>query len=355
MRWTGFIIMFLLFGSLSYSDSRRNLSWEPVPGAGGYYLEIRNSDDIVITSTAVKDNFYEITDLEPGDYSFRVATINMLNQKGESSPWIDFTIERLIIPEVYSVSSRKLPVSAITRDILVKGKNLNISSRFFLRSSGVDIPVTEVEVKSEREVLLAIKPASGMKGSYDLVVVNRGGAEAVLKSAFEIADKKLIEQYYFTAVSYSVNVPVGAWSEYFDLSLTGASLYLQMPAFTGGHRIYYYEAELDIVRYNSSETAKKSSFTLISASAGISIYYPLTDGVQIFGKILAGPAYNILDLEEDSTVSRSLDISASAGTGIRYFFNKDFFVEPAFYWRTVFMADEFFSNADISLYAGVRF
>lgn len=355
MRWRGLFLLFLFFTSLSYSDSRRRLSWEPVPGAGAYYVEIWNSDDVIITAATVKENFYEITSLESGNYSFRVATINMQNQKGESSPWIDFTIEKILVPELYSASSRQLPVSVITRDILVKGKNFNIQSRFFLRSSGVDIPLTGVEVKSEREVLLVIKPDSGMKGSYDLVVVNRGGAEAVIKSAFDIVDQDLIERYYFAAVSYSINVPVGAWSEYFDLSLTGASLYLQMPAFKGGHKIYYYEAELDIVRYNSSENVKKSSFTLISAIAGISIYYPLTDGVQIFGKILAGPDYNILDLEEESTVSRSLDISASAGTGIRYFFNKDFFVEPAFYWRTVFMADEFFYNADISLYAGVRF
>jgi len=223
-----------------------------------------------------------------------------------------------------------------------------------MRSPAGDIPVTIADIKSEKEVLLTVKPDAGMSGSYDLAVVNRGGAEAVLKNAFSVVDKEIREKYFFTAVSYSVNVPAGIWSEYFDPSFAGASVYIQMPAFTGDYKIYYYEAELDIIRYSSSESVKKSSLIFISASAGISLYYPLKNRVQIFGKILAGPAYNILDLEENSTVSRSLDFSATAGTGVRYFFNTDFFIEPALYWRTVFMAEEFFNNAGISLYAGLR-
>lgn len=355
MRWTGFIIMFLLFGSLSYSDSRRKLSWEPVPGAGGYYIEIRDSGGAVIKEESVKDNNYDVTGLPPGKYSFRVATLNLLNQKGESSQWIDFIIEKLLVPRIDSVSQSRLRSSALNSSITVKGNNFNSGSRFFLRNSGINIPVTEIEIVSDNEVVLAIIPEAGLTGEYDLAVVNRGGAEALLRNAFVIVDKEIAEQYYYAAVSWSANIPVGTWSEYFDPSFTGASLYFQMPAFTGDNKMYYYEAELDIVRYNSSEAAKKSSFTLISAGAGISIYYPLTDGVQIFGKILAGPVYNILDLEESGTVSRSLDISASAGTGIRYFLKKDFFIEPALYWKTVFMADEFFYNGEISLYAGVRF
>jgi hypothetical protein len=219
----------------------------------------------------------------------------------------------------------------------------------------MNIQLTGVVVKSEREVLLAIELDSAMKGSYDLAVVNRGGAEAVLRNAFEIVDKDLIEQHYFAAVSYSVNVPVGVWSEYFGPSFTGVSMYIQMPVSISGPGLYYFESELDIVRYNNSNSVKKSTFTFIAVSAGISLYYSITEGVQIFGKILAGPAYNILDLEENSTGSRSLDISVSAGSGIRYFFNKDFFIEPALYWKTFFMADEFFYNAEISLFAGVRF
>lgn len=357
MRWGSLILLIIFITSLSWSDSRRRLSWEPVPGAAGYFLEIRDSTGTIITETAVKENFYEITDLEPGNYSFRVATVNLLNQKGESSPWINFTIEKLIVPELQSVSSRQLAATVTSSDIIVKGNNFNRSSRFFLRSSGVDIPVAAIDIKSEKEVLLTIKPDTGMAGVYDLVVVNRGGAEAVLKNAFVVVEKEIREKYFFTAVSYSVNVPVGTWSEYFDTSFAGASIYIQIPVSTSGSKVYYFEAEVDAVKYNSIQSSRESSFTFISSGAGISLYHSFNESVQIFTKILAGPVYNILEMEENISEkkSSSLDLYASAGAGIRYFPAEKFFLEPAICWKTVFMAEEFFHNAEISLYAGVRF
>lgn len=357
MRWGSLILLLIFITSLSWSDSRRRLSWEPVPGAAGYYLEIRDSTGTIIAETAVKENFYEITDLEPGNYSFRVATVNLLNQKGESSPWINFTLEKLIVPELHSASSRQLIASVTSRDIIVKGNNFNRSSRFFLRSSAGDVTVAGIDIKSEREVLLNIKPETGMSGVYDLVVVNRGGADAVLKNAFTVVEKEIREKYFFTAVSYSVNVPVGTWSEYFDASFTGASIYIQTPVSKSGPTIYYFEAEVDAVKYNSTQSSRESSFLFISSGAGISLYYSLNGSVQLFTKILAGPVYNILEMDENinEKKSSSLDLYVSAGAGIRYFPAEKFFLEPAICWKTVFMAEEFFHSAGISLYAGVRF
>ncbi len=357
MRWGSLILLLIFITSLSWSDSRRRLTWEPVSGAAGYYLEIRDSAGTIITEITVKENFYEITDLKPGNYSFRVATVNLLNQRGESSPWINFIIEKRIVPELHSASSWQLMSSVVSRDIIIKGNNFNSWSRFFLRSSAGDIAVEDVEIKSEREVLLTIKPDAGMAGFYDLVVVNRGGAEALLRNAFRVVEKEIREKYFFSAVSYSVNVPVGVWSEYFDTSFTGASMYIQIPVSTTGSKIYYFEAELDVVRYSSTQSDRESSFLFISSGAGISLYYSLNESVQVFTKILAGPVYNILEMDENISEKRStsLDLYASAGAGVRYFLTEKFFLEPAFYWETVFMAEEFFHNAEISLYAGIRF
>jgi len=357
MRLGGLILIFILITVLSYSDSRRRLTWEPVSGASGYYLQIRDSARSIITEIAVKENYYETAGLDPGNYSFRVATINILQQKGESSPWINFTIEKLIVPELHSASIRQLVASVTSRDIIVKGNNFNRSSRFFLRSSGGDIPVTAVNVKSEREVYLAIKTDAGMAGLYDLVVVNRGGAEAVLSKAFRVVEKKVIEQNFFLAVAYSVNVPIGAWSEYFSPSFTGASLYFQIPFFLSGSAQYYFETELDVVRYNITGSTTASSFTFISSGAGISFYYLLKNPVHVFVKVLAGPVYNMIEMEGSSIEKRSssVDLYATTGAGVRYFLTDNFFLEPAFYWRTVFMAEEFLHHSEISLYAGVRF
>lgn len=357
MRLGGLILVFILITVLSYPDSRRRLTWEPVSGASGYYLQIRDSAGAIITETAVKENYYEIAGLDPGEYSFRVATINILHQKGVSSPWTNFTIEKILMPEFQNVSSRQLIGSVINRDIVITGNNFNSLSRFYLRGSGGDIPVADLEIKSEREVHLTIKPDAGMAGSYDLVVVNRGGAEAVLRNAFRVVEKEVIEQSFFLAVAYSVNVPIGAWSEYFSPSFTGASLYIQIPFFLHGSSQYYFETELDVVRYNISESTKASSFTFISSGAGISFYYLLKNPVHVFVKILAGPVYNMMEMEESSSEKRSssIDLYATTGAGIRYFITDNFFLEHAFYWRTVFMADEFLHNSEISLYAGVRF
>ena len=109
-------ILILLFFSYAavYAEPARRLSWERVNGAAGYYLVIKNSKDSVVIMQIIKSNSYDVSKLEPGKYSFKIATVNVLSKRGQSTGWIDFTVEKLFIPKLNTISRKELIASAVT-------------------------------------------------------------------------------------------------------------------------------------------------------------------------------------------------------------------------------------------------
>ncbi len=75
--------------------------------------------------------------------------MNILGQRGQSSDWINFSVEKLFIPELKSVSRRQLVASHSNRNIVIHGSNFKVTSRFLLRREGREIEMPDVEVRSE--------------------------------------------------------------------------------------------------------------------------------------------------------------------------------------------------------------
>jgi len=352
------LIILILIPVSVYSAREKRLTWDSVPGASGYNIEIRDSGSSIIVNTTVTENSYVISNLEPGAYSFRIATLNILKQKGESTQWIDFVIEKLYIPELKSVSRSQLLSSTSNENIVVTGNNFKPGCRLLLRGNGKDVEIADVRVNSGSEVIFSFKPDSSLKGRYDLVIINRGEAEAVLKNSIEIVEPAAAKTICYAGAGYLVKIPFGAWSDYYALSYTGVAAFFQFSGINMGLNNIIFETELEAVRYNNADSLKKSTLSYASVGIGSGYYYPVSvNSLEIFIKIQAGGVYSAVTLDEspdDKDVS-TIDLFAMAGFGVRAYPGENMFVDSAFSWKTVFYAGALLHEAGVSLRCGTRF
>ncbi len=352
------IILFIFISVTAYSAKDKRITWDPVAGAAGYALEIKDSQNNIIVDAALSENYYSVSHLNPGAYSFRIATLNILKQKGESTPWIDFVIEKLYIPELKSVSQRELISSSLNTKIIVRGKNLKPGGRLLLRGNGREIELTDVEIISDNEAVFSYKPDRSSKGRYDLVVINRGDAESVLKDAIEIVDIEDAGTICFIGAGYLINITTGRWSEYYPLSYTGADIFFQFSGRNMGLRNILFEVELDAVRYNNADSLRKSTYSYSTLGIGSGYYYPVAgNSLELFFKVQAGGVYTSISLNENSADKEitSIDFYTMAGAGARAYLSDNFFIDSTCGWKTIFYAGAFFNDIRVSLGCGRKF
>ncbi len=351
------LIMILLIYSAAYSAPDKRITWEPVDGAWGYHLEIRDDKSIIFVDIEITDNFYSVESLEPGAYSFRVATVNIIKQTGESSPWIDFVIEKRFIPELKSVSRKQLLSSYNNRNIIITGNDLKPGAKLFLRGNGREIEITDVKIKSDNEAEFSYNPDTALKGIYDLAIVNRGDAESVLKDAIEIVEPEKADNIYYIGAAYTVNIPIGIWSDYYTFSYTGAGMFFQISGRNMGFENILFETELEAVRYINISSLRTSTFSYISPGIGAGYYYPLLSSkLELSIKLHGGVVYTYLTMD-DNPAERSvttIDLFTMAGTGVRAYLSESLFLDSSCSWRTVFYAGGALHDFRLSLACGVK-
>lgn len=358
MRNVKLIMIIILLTVSSLHAAEKRLSWAPVEGAWGYYIEIKDTKGEIVVQEMITTSYYDISKLEPGPYSFRIATVNILKQKGESTDWIDFNVEKLFVPELKSISRNELIAKINNRNIIIRGTNFKPQSRFLFRSAGTEIVLDDVDIRSENEVIINFKPSVSQKGLYDLVVVNRGDVEAILKGAVTIVAPEEAKSVWYAGAVYSVNIPISDFTDYFAASYTGGGVYLQMSAAKYGFENFLIDIEVDAVRFMNTAETKKSSLTQISLGLGIGYLYPVpASPVELLFRFHAGPVYTSLTMDENlagKSVS-STDIFAMLGAGVRYYTGGSYYIEPSLGWKTVFYTGTFFNDVYASLGFGMRF
>jgi len=340
-----------------YPEPSRKITWNAVPGAWGYVLEIKDSSGNIIVNTEIQDNFYSVAKFDPGEYSFRISTLNILKQKGGSTDWIKFTVEKLYIPQLKSVAKKQLISTHINRNIYITGKNFRPESRFLLRGKDREIEIKDVKIISDTEAVLKFRPSTDMQGKYDLVIINKGDVEAVLKDAISIVAPSEAETFYIFGAGYMANTPYGMWSDYFAPSYIGGKIFFQFSVKNLLFEYFLFGVEADVVQYINSDTVKKSSLLYGSLGFGAGYYYPIYSlDLDIFIELNAGPAYSVLTLKDnikDKTTS-SVDLFVMAGAGLRIYLNDNLFIEPECRWKTLFYKGEYLNEGAASLSAGVK-
>lgn len=340
-----------------YSEPSSKIDWDPVPGAWGYLLEVKDSSGNIIISKEIRESQYSVAGFEPGEYSFRIATLNMMKQRGENTGWTEFTVEKLYMPKLIAVSKKQMVTTYTNRKIILTGDNFRPESVFILRGNGTEIKLSDVEIVSEKEVHISYKPPPSAKGKYDIAVVNKGDVESVLKDAIEIVEPAEVERFYFIGGGYLMSMPSGAWADYMAPSYAGGELFFQVSLKNPLFENILLAAEIDAAQFSNVSTVKTSSLKYASLGFGAGYYYPLyTLNMEVFLKFNTGPMYSVLTLDENvvGRETASYDWFVKAGAGLRIYFGDNFFLEPACSWKTAFYTGEFIHLQEISFSAGVK-
>jgi len=391
---------------LLYAQYGNLLSWESVDGAGGYILEIRDSQKKVIVEKELDVTHYDISKLTPGHYQYRLTTLNKLLRKGNNTGWINFHIEKAVIPVVKSVSSKVLYRSYDNPPLTVTGENFLTDTRLYLKKDSETVELNTRYI-SGGEIQALFSSEKKITGVYNLVAVNRGGFEYVMKSAIEIkepfipvvensADNKAAGTLTYDkakknktggkgagenntsscvfpdltnlvfGAGWDIAIPAGSWSSKLDFSLTGFHLYFSYPLseFNLLKNIPVIkgcgvEALFNYAGYRFKDGTSTESLSKAGGYAGINYlfipgYFP--GGMSLILNLDAGTAYSSMSIleykkPEDYT---SLDFAIRSGLTIRYEWFRHFFTDiSAGYGRTFYVAHPL-DEVTLSLRAGIR-
>jgi hypothetical protein len=177
----------LFFISDLFAQQATVIRWGNVYGAGGYFIEIRNSQKKMVVEKELPGTSFDVSMLPAGRYEYRITTLNKLKRKGNSTGWIALTIEKALIPSITKISGKFFSHSYDNPPITVTGSNFLSDTRLYLKNEKGMMELGTVYVSSA-ELKALFKSDKKITGIYDLVAVNRGGFEAVMPSAVEITD-----------------------------------------------------------------------------------------------------------------------------------------------------------------------
>ena len=172
----------LLFPSLVLAEEPQ-LRWTPVPGAGGYLIEIRTrAEKAIVAETVTQASF--VLNLAPGDYEARITTLNKFLRPETGSAWTPFSVRRAIVPTLAEVIPGVLEEGQPQR-FVVRGTGLSSSTEVQLFAGADEVKVSAIRVLSTQEiefsVAVPLKP-----GSYSLVLRNPPGLRAQLPGGLTV-------------------------------------------------------------------------------------------------------------------------------------------------------------------------
>ena len=105
----------------------QKLEWARDENVLEYTVEVRNKQTGEVKSFTTQDNFLEISEA-PGNYEFRVKTVDILGREGKSSGWQSFKITKALMPDIASApaGSWVIPESAEDSAVIpVQIKNIS--------------------------------------------------------------------------------------------------------------------------------------------------------------------------------------------------------------------------------------
>ncbi|MDA3899922.1 MAG: hypothetical protein PF637_05315 [Spirochaetes bacterium] len=114
------IVLLFFFTSITalHADNRL-MTWDAVPGARGYLVQIKDAEGKILISEERKEPNYRIS-LPSGRYQYRVTALNVAGQPNTSSEWSDFEIRIVSAPrkahEPYSVLFEEKRAESIRKE-----------------------------------------------------------------------------------------------------------------------------------------------------------------------------------------------------------------------------------------------
>jgi hypothetical protein len=172
--------LFLLGGLLaaqSLAPQPFPFGWKPVEGAGGYLVEVKDSQGNLTSSQQLKPSETSLSlQLLPGTYQIRLTTLNRFLKPESSTAWLPIHVEAPTAPEILSVESASTETGTGTK-LRVDVNTLAPDATAALTSpAGQAVPLGPprwVAGKAEFDV-----PPLAATGRYSLILTNPPGKAA---------------------------------------------------------------------------------------------------------------------------------------------------------------------------------
>lgn len=105
-----FFVFFLMNTSVLFAKKDKTiLSWEKIPLASAYLIEIKDNKNNIFVKEKIKRNFYDVKSLETGTYFYRLTLFNRLGLAEGTSDWVRFAFQKIAIPQLTSISPNEIP------------------------------------------------------------------------------------------------------------------------------------------------------------------------------------------------------------------------------------------------------
>ncbi|AAN49737.1 hypothetical protein GS518_07160 [Leptospira interrogans] len=187
--WNKILLSFILFLISSFSIFGEDyLEWKPVPEAGGYLVEIKDSGGR-ITREKTKSTRFEVN-LPPGVYEHRIGVLNKFGRVSVFTDWISFEVILSRAPFINPDSSAKLLKEKLGSHLTVKGDNFTEAMNVTLLLPSGETIKPDFEFVNSKEIKLKIENLNLKNGSYTLSLENPRNKKTAKKGFLILADSE---------------------------------------------------------------------------------------------------------------------------------------------------------------------
>ncbi|MGJ4788386.1 hypothetical protein EHQ52_01910 [Leptospira koniambonensis] len=182
------LVGFLLFSLPIFAKEEGvKLEWKPIPDAGGYQVEIKDSRGKI---TREKTNGSQIQiELPPGAYEHRIGVLNKYGRVSVFSAWIPFEVILSQKPEVIAAEKSKFLSKDMPETFEIKGKHFTEATKVILKDSkGNEIPVKSIDLKNPETMVVTIDKKKAPEGAVSLRLENPRNKSTEKENYFLVAE-----------------------------------------------------------------------------------------------------------------------------------------------------------------------
>ena len=268
----GFII---LFHSYAFSQARPMLTWNAVPGASGYRVEVADTNRNILISETVSVSSITLN-IRPGTYLARVTSLNVFGKHSVLGDWFTFIVAVSSTPVFNSASPNTVDSENRRTTISIHGHNFMNRSSARLLHNGREIENQTHRFVSDSRIDITFIPSNNLIGDLDLIIRNPEVEPLRVPNAV-----KIVEKYKFDSISPSIvrnaNGPTlfRIFGEKFTSDITVEISGNGLIALPENVRFISSE-EIEFVFDPEKMTAGKYNITLLGGGTGITVRNRLT-------------------------------------------------------------------------------
>ena len=181
------VLQFFLFAlwcvpvALAAQEQSLNLKWGAIPEAVEYRIEVVDvglNPVLREKTTRTRLQFK----LPPGDYHYRLASVDKLGRVSDWSKWKRLRILPVVPPTLSDERQYRFEIHGEADSILLRGKNFTDETELEFRSRrGVKVPILRRERIVGGGMRLFVDKDLARPGTYDLSMRNSGGKPRVVR------------------------------------------------------------------------------------------------------------------------------------------------------------------------------